>query len=165
MNNEITVRDIRNIPEPSGTYDEFLSNVVNATLKYENIEMPCTLGISIVDADEIKELNNEFRGIDSVTDVLSFPVVNLLDDSYEINAGDYENGRLILGDVVLCSERAKEQSESFGHSFGRELGYLTCHSVLHLIGYDHEIESERAIMRKKEEDIMNNLNLKREEIN
>lgn len=165
MNNEIIVRDIRNVPEPAGKYDDFLSMVVNAALEYENIDYPCTIGISIVDDNEIKELNNEFRHVDSVTDVLSFPVVNLLDKSYVITPGDYEDGRLILGDVVICSERAKQQSESFGHSFERELGYLTCHSVLHLIGYDHEDDNERAVMRKKEEDIMDKLNLKRTENN
>ena len=161
MKNEIYIEDV--CSEKSITEDicKLLEETVSATLKYENVTEPCYVSIAVVDEDEIKEINNEHRGIDSVTDVLSFPVVNLTDGSFNENAGDYYEGRLILGDVVLCSKRAKEQSVEFGHSYERELGYLTCHSVLHLIGYDHEDESEREVMRQKEEAVMELLNLKR----
>ncbi len=161
MTTEIYIEDVRENPSLSETKKDFLIDVVNKTLEYEKIDKPCFVSISIVDAEEIKELNSEHRGVNSVTDVLSFPVVNLLDGSDCDDVGDYYEGRLILGDVVICIDRAKEQSEQFGHSIERELGYLTCHSVLHLIGYDHEDEDEREIMRVKEEAVMSAMNLKR----
>ena len=161
MTNEIYIEDVCNIPAIDDEVCKLLNEVVAETLKYEKIDIPCYVSITVVEEDEIKEINNEHRGIDSVTDVLSFPVVNLIDGSFEKNAGDYYEGRLILGDVVLCAKRAKEQSEEFGHSYSRELGYLTCHSILHLIGYDHEVDEEREVMRQKEEAVMEILNLKR----
>lgn len=161
MTNQIYVEDLRQNPTLTDEMTSLLMNTVTATLDYEQIDAACFVSISIVDADEIKALNKEHRGIDSVTDVLSFPVVNLLDGSDCDEAGDYYEGRLILGDVVLCAERAHQQAEEFGHSIEREMGYLTCHSVLHLIGYDHEDESEREQMRQKEEAVMELVNLKR----
>ena len=157
MTNQIFIEDLR---EKSNLTDEMTSlimNTVTKTLEFEQIDKPCFVSVSIVEPDEIQALNNENRGVDSVTDVLSFPVVNLLDGSDCDNAGDYYEGRLILGDVVLCAQRAEEQAKEFGHSIEREMSYLTSHSILHLIGYDHEDESEREIMRTKEEavDIMN----------
>ena len=161
MISEIYIEDATLASATNEDTNKFLENVVLATLEYEKISTPCFVSITIVDEDEIKSLNNEHRGIDSITDVLSFPVVNLTDDTTDINAGDYVDGKLILGDVVLCAKRAKEQSEEYGHSYERELGYLTCHSVLHLIGYDHEDEAQREVMRQKEEAVMEILNLKR----
>ncbi|MBR3932460.1 MAG: rRNA maturation RNase YbeY [Clostridia bacterium] len=161
MTNEIYVEDACLNKSIDDDICKLLNETVSATLKYENITIPCYVSITVVEEDEIKEINNEHRGIDSVTDVLSFPVVNLIDGSFDNSAGDYYEGRLILGDVVLCAKRAKEQSIEFGHSYDRELGYLTCHSILHLIGYDHEDDSEREVMRQKEEAVMAILNLKR----
>ena len=160
--NEIYIEDVRENTELSESLITLLNDTVSKTLELENIDKECYVSITIVEADEIKELNAEHRGIDKVTDVLSFPVVNLLDGSDISDAGDYYDGRLILGDVVLCADRASEQAEEFGHSVEREFGYLTCHSVLHLIGYDHESDDEREVMRLKEEAVMNELNLKRE---
>ena len=159
---EIYIEDVRENTELSESLITLLNDTVSKTLELENIDKECYVSITIVEADEIKELNAEHRGIDKVTDVLSFPVVNLLDGSDISDAGDYYDGRLILGDVVLCADRASEQAEEFGHSVEREFGYLTCHSVLHLIGYDHETDDEREVMRQKEEVVMNELNLKRE---
>lgn len=161
MTNQVYVEDLRENPNLSDEMISLLENTVNRTLAHEQIDIPCLVSISIVDAQEIRSLNNEHRSIDSVTDVLSFPVVNLLDGSDCNDAGDYYEGRLILGDVVLCADRAHEQAEDFGHSFEREMGYLTCHSVLHLIGYDHEGDAEREIMRTKEEAVMKLMNLER----
>ncbi len=161
MINEIYIEDACNTPSVDEEACKLLNEVVAATLEYEKVDIPCYVSITVVEEDEIKEINNEHRGIDSVTDVLSFPVVNLIDGSFDDNAGDYYEGRLILGDVVLCAKRAREQSKEFGHSYQRELGYLTCHSILHLIGYDHEIDEERDVMRQKEEAVMEILNLRR----
>lgn len=161
MTNEIYIEDVCSQKSIDADISELLNSVVCKTLEYEKISQPCYVSITVVDDTEIKEINNEHRGIDSVTDVLSFPVVNFVDGSFEENAGDYFEGRLILGDVVLCASRAREQSIDFGHSYEREMGYLTCHSVLHLLGYDHETDSEREVMRQKEEAVMELLNLKR----
>lgn len=160
MNHEIYIEDARENPELSDNASNFIERVIFETLKSENVKTDCFVSVTVVDPDEIKELNSEHRGVDSVTDVLSFPVVNLLDGDAS-DAGDYYEGRLILGDVVLCAKRAEEQSKEFGHSLEREIGYLTCHSILHLIGYDHENDEEREIMRKKEEAVMSILDLRR----
>lgn len=161
MTNEIYIEDACETPSIDDAARKLINEAVLTTLDYEKVIKPCYVSVTVVDEDEIKELNSEHRGVDSVTDVLSFPVVNLTDGSFDDNAGDYFEGRLILGDVVLCAKRAKEQSEEFGHSYERELGYLTCHSVLHLIGYDHETESEREVMRQKEEAVMELMKLGR----
>ena len=161
MINEIYIEDACLNPSLDEVAQKLIINVVNTTLEYEKITEPCFVSITSVDEEEIKELNQEHRGKNSVTDVLSFPVVNLIDGSYQKNAGDYYEDKLILGDVVLCAKRAKEQSIDYGHSYERELGYLTCHSILHLIGYDHETDSEREIMRQKEEAVMEIVKLKR----
>jgi len=161
MTNEIYIEDTCENKSVSDECRRLLEEVVNQTLDYEKITMPCTVNITIVDEEEIKNLNNDYRGVDSVTDVLSFPVVNLIDGSFDNNAGDWFEGRLILGDVVLCEKRARQQCEEYGHSYERELGYLTCHSILHLIGYDHELDGERETMRQKEEAVMDFMKLKR----
>lgn len=147
---------------PFGTEDEILiKKVIDATLEYEKFEKDSFVGVTVTDNEKIREINSEQRNIDSATDVLSFPVLEFENGQPLENVGDYFEGRLILGDIVLSYERAKEQSEEFGHSFKREVGYLVCHSVLHLLGYDHENEDERAVMREKEESVMNLLSLTR----
>ncbi len=147
---------------PFGTEDEILmKKVIDATLEYEKFAKDSFVGVTVTDNERIREINSEQRNIDSATDVLSFPVLEFENGQPLENVGDYFEGRLILGDIVLSYERAKEQSEEFGHSFEREVGYLVCHSVLHLLGYDHENEDERAVMREKEESVMNLLSLTR----
>lgn len=105
------------------------------------------VSVSLVPAQDIRALNAEYRGKDAVTDVLSFQQYESLDDIRKERYPYY-------GDVVICVERAKEQAQEFGHTFERELLYLTVHSVLHLLGYDHEDELERAEMRAAEKAIM-----------
>ena len=114
------------------------------------------ISVTFVSLEEIHELNREYRQVDSPTDVLSFPQFDDLDDLPE-------EGEIMLGDVVICSDRAKEQAEEFGHSFEREIIYLFVHSVLHLLGYDHMDEDEKRIMRRREEEVMERIGLKREE--
>ncbi len=102
------------------------------------------ISIAFVDNEKIKELNNKFRNKDEATDVLSFPM-------------DEE----ILGDIIISAERALSQSKDYGHSFKREICYLVTHGILHLLGYDHKIEGEKEEMRKKEERILKELEIKR----
>lgn len=113
-----------------------------------------SLSVSFVDAEEIQRLNREYRGKDAVTDVLSFPQF----DPYEYMQ-DWDE--VALGDVVICEERARQQADEFGHSYERELIYLFVHSCFHLLGYDHETEEEKKVMREKEEKVMTELDLRR----
>ena len=111
----------------------------------------CEISVTFVDMDEIHQLNREYREVDRPTDVLSFP------QFYDLEEEIPEVGEICLGDVVICKEKAEEQAAEFGHSFEREIIYLFVHSVLHLLGYDHMEEDEKACMRAREEQIMEHL--------
>ena len=126
----------------------------NAVLKLENFEGPAEISVTFTDNAGIRELNKQYRDKDIDTDVLSFPLGE--NGVYDI---DMETGAKILGDVVISMEKARDQAERFGHSFQREVGYLTAHSVLHLLGYDHIDNLEKVRMREKEELVMEQLGL------
>lgn len=145
-----------------------INEAVECTIKYENFNKPYELSIIVTDNNEIREINKQFRGIDKETDVLSFPMLDFDEGYYEdgeveIDIEDInpESGAVVLGDMIISLEKAKEQSIEYGHSFERELAFLVVHSMLHLLGYDHEEEEDRIIMRQKEEEILNNLGLSR----
>ncbi len=126
-----------------------------ATLETENFTDDAEINVTLVNAAAIKQLNCDFRNIDKETDVLSFPLGD--DGVYDVNP---ENGCLMLGDVVISVEQAVKQALEFGHSTEREIAYLTVHSVLHLLGYDHIDEAEeKKIMRKREEETLKKLGL------
>ncbi len=128
-----------------------LRRCCTAVLKMEKFEEPAEVNIIFVDDKTITEINSEHRNIDQPTDVLSFPLGENMD--YPTNP---ENGNKMLGDIVISVERAVRQSLEFDHPLTRELGYLTTHSMLHLLGYDHVNGGlEATIMREKEEIIMN----------
>ena len=126
----------------------------NAVLKLENFEGPAEISVTFTDNEGIRELNRQYRDKDIDTDVLSFPMGE--NGVYDV---DMETGAKILGDVVISMEKARDQAERFGHSFQREVGYLTAHSVLHLLGYDHIDNLEKVRMREKEELVMDQLGL------
>lgn len=127
----------------------------NATLTYEGFEGDAQVDVTVVDDHMIWLMNREYRDIDSATDVLSFPLGQ--DGVYDKNP---ENGALMLGDIVISYEHAEAQADLYGHSFERELAFLTVHSMLHLLGYDHVNGGmEQTIMREKEEAILNLLGL------
>lgn len=109
------------------------------------------VSVTVVDGDEIRELNREYRGIDSCTDVLSFPQFNSSD---EITAALETVGNVLLGDVVLCYDRAVTQAEEYQTGLTRELVYLFVHSILHLLGYDHMNDEDKRAMRSFEEEVM-----------
>ena len=129
----------------------------NAVLAQEGFEGPAEVDVTFVDGEEIRRLNREYRQIDSETDVLSFPLgENGVYDRHP------ETGAAMLGDVVISMPRAVEQAREYGHSLQREVAYLTTHSVLHLLGYDHVQGGIEAVrMREKEELIMNLIGLPR----
>lgn len=129
-----------------------------AVLKGEGFNDPAEISVTLVNDEEIHKINKEFRDIDASTDVLSFPLGE--DGVYDENP---ETGLKMLGDIVISVEHAVAQSEEYGHSFQREMAFLTVHSMLHLLGYDHVgggIEAE--IMREKEEDVLLKMGLTRE---
>ena len=121
--------------------------------------------IIITDEEEIRRLNSEMRGIDAVTDVLSFPSLDGIfgkkiekkNFPYEVD----EQGNLFIGSIAICKKRAAEQAEEYGHSLFRELNYLAVHGVCHLLGYDHIEEQDRKVMREKEECVLNKMGASR----
>ena len=133
----------------------------------EHFKLPknVQVNLSIVDEDNIRQLNKNFREIDSVTDVLSFPYLEI---KLPFNADDYpydvdpENGDILLGDIALCYQRMLEQSIDYGHSKEREACYLVLHGLLHLLGFDHIEEGDRAKMREQEELILTEMGLRRD---
>ena len=123
-----------------------LRRAIAETLRYEEIDSDCEISLTFTDNEGIHALNKEYRNIDRPTDVLSFP---------QINYSDGESAEGALGDIVLSLERAMEQAEEFGHSFERECAFLCVHSVLHLLGYDHELsEKDDEDMRRRQSEIM-----------
>lgn len=140
---------------------ELVQTVVDNALEYEGFNKKSEISVLFVDNEQIKEINNDFRQIDSATDVLSFPMLSFDGTKVIDDVGDSYLGTVVLGDIVLSLERAAAQAEEYGHSFEREVGFLVCHSVLHLLGYDHEAEEERAVMREKEEAILEKISLTR----
>lgn len=128
--------------------EDLLEKVIETSLKLENMSLDYEISVSFVTNDEIRELNSQFRNIDKETDVLSFPFED-----------EFETGIRILGDIVLSVEKAMDQAEEFGHTVERELAYLTAHSTLHLMGYDHMNDDDKSIMRQKEKAIMKALQI------
>jgi len=113
------------------------------------------VSLSFVSLDEIHELNKAYRGIDSPTDVLSFPMIEGFEELEKMYGETGElPGELLLGDVVICLDKALQQAEEYGHSKEREIVYLFTHSILHLLGYDHMNEEEKKVMRAREEQVM-----------
>ncbi len=130
---------------------------VRAALEAEKVSEPCTVDVTFTDDEHIREINRQFRNVDAATDVLSFPLCELTPGRFDPEAcgWDPDSGTIPLGDVVLSLERCEKQGEEFGHGFGHELMYLTVHSVLHLLGYDHVDEGARKKqMRAREKQIM-----------
>ncbi len=131
-------------------------------------DTPTAVEVVFVDGEEIRRLNAQQRGVDAVTDVLSFPSLDGIrgralkkgDFPYEID----EEGNLFLGSVVICRERAQEQAEEYNHSYERELHYLLVHGVLHCLGYDHMNEADKSQMRAAEEEILSKVGVTREEV-
>ena len=128
-----------------------------AALRAEGVDEPCEIGVTLTNDEGIHVINREQRGVDRATDVLSFPMNELTPGAFDPDAceWDYETDRAMLGDMVISMERCAEQAETYGHSFAHEVSYLTVHSVLHLLGYDHVDEGEdKHRMRAREKEIM-----------
>lgn len=134
-----------------------IRHTILETLDYEGMENDAEVSVTFVDDEGIRELNKRFRNMDKPTDVLSFP---LLDYEGESEEPFFDELCHNLGDIVISLERAMAQANEFGHSFEREVAFLTAHSMLHLLGYDHELSDEDdADMRRRQNDIMERLGL------
>ena len=137
--------------------------VANACLEIEGVKN-AYVSISLVTGEEIKTINRETRSVDKETDVLSFPVLYATEGTLpKLCDADMENGKLYLGDIVLSTEKALAQAKEYGHSPARELSYLTVHSALHLMGFDHMEEEEQKRMRAMEEKVLRSMGLERKE--
>ena len=142
-----------------------IKRVCDRVLESEECNFDAQISITFADNAAIRRINREQRGIDRPTDVLSFPMLEFDEEGnaqgdYEY---DYDTGLVILGDIVISMEKAAEQAENFGHSFLREVCFLTVHSMLHLLGYDH-VDDPRgeAVMNEKQEKILQELGITRD---
>ena len=149
MKNVIYTRDKTASKAFTPSLRALVKRAVNETLAYEGMTRIAEVSVTFVDKEEIQTLNRDYRDNDKVTDVLSFPT---LDDEAEIVP--FDNEAIALGDVIICADKCLEQSKDFGHSFEREVAYLTIHSVLHLLGYDHMEKDEEKQMTQKQDEII-----------
>lgn len=153
----ITSNEQKAISLPRGT-KLLVRRCCNAVLSEEDFKGKAEVGISFVDNEAIRALNAQHRNIDRETDVLSFPLGE--NGVYDVNPA---NGAKLLGDIVISAEKAVEQAKLYNHTLQREIGFLTVHSMLHLLGYDHELGGlEEVRMREKEEKVLTKLGLKRD---
>jgi len=140
--------------------EKLIKEVVSRVLEEEKVLSEVDVYITLTNNEEIHKINKEYRDVDRPTDVLSFPMYERDEIAGLKNDTDDEIEK-ILGDIIVSIEKVREQAEEYGHSFERELAYLVTHGMLHLLGYDHMIEEEKAVMRKREEEILETLNITR----
>lgn len=163
MNHQINIGFDTAVEDEQGV-SELIRTCALRVLESERVPFDASIDVTVVDADTIRQMNAEYRDKDTVTDVLSFPMYEFVNGApQEELEREPDTGCVMLGDMILCYTRACEQAAAFGHSPARECGYLTTHSVLHLLGYDHERnEADTRLMRMKEEDNLAFLGLTRE---
>lgn len=156
MKHEIYVsREVKNLGHNNSA--ALIKKAACMALDAEGIDVPCIISVMLTDDDGIHSVNNEFRGVDRATDVLSFPQNELVPGNFSAEGceRDMDTGAVLLGDMMISVPRCEAQGEEFGHGYDRELMYLTVHSVLHLLGYDHVDEGEmKRAMRAREKAIM-----------
>ena len=145
--------------------EELATKVIEAALDYEECPYEVEVNLLLTMNDEIQEMNQNFRQIDRATDVLSFPMIDyeeagnfdFLEDV--MDAFHPESGELMLGDIVISKEKVISQAEEYGHSIEREYAFLIAHSMLHLFGFDHMEDDERALMEAKQKEILEQLQI------
>lgn len=135
-----------------------LQDGLNAVAKLHDLDDMTEVDITIVDDEEIHQLNRDYRNVDRPTDVLSFALDEDDEDEPELLEGQLH----LLGDIIISAETATRQAEEFGHGLEREIVYLAVHGLLHLLGYDHMVEEDKVIMRAKEEEALRAINLAEE---
>ena len=142
-------------------YETIIREIVEEAVDYEDCPYEAEVNVLLTDNEGIRQINRQYRQIDSPTDVLSFPMADYDEpanfDRLEEQGADYfnpETGELLLGDIVISVDKVKEQARKYGHSESRELAFLVAHSMLHLFGYDHMEDEERKVMEGKQEEIL-----------
>ena len=164
MKHQIIVR-YTNRRDKNPTLTVHLHRCITAALAAEGVNVPCEINVLVTDDEGIRAINNATRNIDSATDVLSFPMFQFTPGAFPEDVSediDPQTGLLPLGDMAISLERARDQAKRFGNTTRREIGYLTIHSILHLLGYDHMDEGEqKRQMRTREEIIASELGLQR----
>lgn len=148
-------REVKNLGHNNSA--SLIKKAVNMALEAEGVNVPCLVSVMLTDDEGIRRVNREFRDVDRATDVLSFPMNELSPGAFdpEMCETDPDSGLILLGDMMISVPRCEEQGEEFGHGYEREIMYLTVHSVLHLLGYDHVDEGEmKRRMRQREKEIM-----------
>ena len=156
MKHEVYVsREVKNLGHNNSA--ALIKKAVGMALDAEGVNVPCIISVMLTDDEGIHAINKEFRGVDRATDVLSFPMNELVPGEFdpEICERDMDSGAVLLGDMMISVPRCEEQGAELGHGYEREIMYLTVHSVLHLLGYDHVDEGEmKKQMRAREKKIM-----------
>ncbi|MDZ5470946.1 rRNA maturation RNase YbeY (plasmid) [Bacillus sp. 31A1R] len=137
---------------------ETIEKLLNFAADKENIETGSEVSVTFVSNEKIQEINREYRGKDQPTDVISFALEEMGEGEIEVSGGHMPR---ILGDIIISVTRTKEQAEDYGHSFLRELGFLSVHGFLHLLGYDHENEEDEKIMFDRQREILDEFGLQR----
>ena len=149
--------------------EQTVRDVIAEALLYVKCPYECSVNVLFTDDEGIREMNREYRDIDRATDVLSFPMLtfetpadfSVVSES-PLSYTDPDSGEVVLGDIVISLERMEAQAAEYGHSVRREIAFLTAHSMLHLCGFDHIDDDERAVMEEKQEEILNRLGITRE---
>ena len=153
--------------ELSFDWEETIRETVILALDYEGCPYECEVSVLLGDNEGIREVNREMRGIDKPTDVLSFPAAEYahpadFDGLEEQDVFNPETGEYMVGDVMISVEKVRSQAAEYGHSERRELAFLVAHSMLHLMGYDHENDEERKVMEERQEAVLQRIGIKRE---
>jgi probable rRNA maturation factor len=162
---DIYIENLQNKIEVTPDLEKNITDAVKASIEMEGFDIESEVSILLVDNEKIRDINNEHRHIDKSTDVLSFPVVEMHEGEIISNEGDFDldEDLLLLGDIVISLETAKSQAVEYGHSFEREIAFLTTHGVFHLLGYDHMERGEEEKMLQKQEAVLRKLGLTRDE--
>lgn len=150
-------------------WERVAAEVISFVMEHERFPYEAEINLTLTDDAGIQEINHSYREIDAATDVLSFPLLSYgqagvfegLEDDYGDNFNP-DSGEIMLGDIVISAERAKEQAASYGHSQKREFAFLLVHSMLHLFGYDHMTPEDAAVMEPKQEEILEAMHIVRE---
>lgn len=154
---EVEIVDV----DTQGVEEDIINRVVSTVLKLEGIKHDVNVFVMLTNNDEIHVINKEQRNVDRPTDVLSFPMYER-EEIALLKTKKQDNVEEMLGDIIISIPKVIEQAKEYGHSYERELAYLTTHGMMHLLGYDHMIDEEKAEMRKHEEAVLEKLDIRRD---
>jgi probable rRNA maturation factor len=160
---DITIENMQNKIEITRRLQDLIKKTAVESLRYEKFETPSEINIILADNEIIRHINKEQRNIDNSTDVLSFPMVNIIEGKIISAEGDFDldENLMLLGDIVLSVEKAREQADNYGHTFEREVAFLISHGVFHLLGYDHMDEASEKVMMSRQESVLTSMGLTR----